>query len=77
MTARFTCFSLLEKTKVLAQQGREKQLSYPQVDPGHGDGEEASSAACRQGAGGKGENRRVGGEREIERREREEIEGSR
>lgn len=48
--ARFTCLGLLEKPKVLAQQGGEKQLSNPQVDSGHGEEEGAPSAACRQGA---------------------------
>lgn len=43
-----TCLSLLEESKVLAQEGGEKQLPDPQVDSGHDEGEGASSAACRQ-----------------------------
>lgn len=50
------------------QKGGEELLPDPQVDPGHGEGEAASSAACGQralGSGGmgqrKGTRRRAGG----------------
>lgn len=52
-TPGLTCLSLLEEREVLVQEGREKHLPDPQVDSGHGEGEDASSAACTQRAVGK------------------------